>query len=103
MYCHRALNLLVRSVAVRGWKMSDLKPQAKLKIQNRFGFHKVDDKGALKMTTIRKKVRELATLIEEHCPNSSEKDTAFTQLQFVMMSANSAIVQEYPLDPKDFE
>lgn len=72
-------------------------------INSRFGFHKPDADGVLKMTAIRKKVRELAMMIEDLCPVSREKATAFTQLQFVMMSANSAIVQSYPLDPKDFE
>lgn len=72
-------------------------------ICSRFGFHKPDAEGVAKMTTIRKKVRELALLIEDLCPNSREKATAQTQLSFVMMAANSAIVQQYPLDEKDFE
>jgi len=72
-------------------------------INSRFGFHKPDAEGVTKMTTIRKKVRELAMLIEATCPVSKEKATALTQLSFVMMAANSAIVQQYPLDPKDFE
>lgn len=71
-------------------------------INSRFGFHKPDAEGVQKMTTIRKKVRELAFLIEESCPHSKEKATALTQLSFVMMLANSAIVQQYPLDPNDF-
>ena len=72
-------------------------------INSRFGFHKPDAEGVQKMTTIRKKIRELAKLIEETCPDSREKATAFTQLSFVMMSANSAIVQQYPIDESDFE
>lgn len=72
-------------------------------INSRFGFHKPDAEGALRMTTIRKKVRELALLIEDLAPHSREKQTALTQLSFVMMAANSAIVQSYPLDPADFE
>jgi hypothetical protein len=71
-------------------------------IYSRFGFHKPDADGVQKMTTVRKKVRELAMLIDELCPNTREKATALTQLGFVMMSANSAIVQQYPLDPADF-
>lgn len=71
-------------------------------INSRFGFHKPDAKQIEDMSTIRKKVRELAFLIQELCPESREKSTAFTQLQFVMMSANSAIVQQAPLDEKDF-
>lgn len=72
-------------------------------INSRFGFHKPDAEGVAKMTTIRKKVRELAMLIEDTCPHSKEKATALTQLSFVMMSANSAIVQQYPIDESDFE
>ena len=71
-------------------------------INSRFGFHRPDAEGVAKMTTIRKKVRELALLIESICPHSKEKATALTQLSFVMMAANSAIVQQYPLDPADF-
>ncbi len=72
-------------------------------INSRFGFHKPDAEGVAQMTTIRKKVRELAILIQDTCPESREKATAFTQLSFVMMAANSAIVQQYPIDPSDFE
>lgn len=72
-------------------------------INSRFGFHKPDAEGVQKMTTVRKKVRELALLISELCPDSREKATALTQLGFTMMSATSAIVQAYPLDEKDFD
>lgn len=71
-------------------------------INSRFGFHKADPESVRKMTVIRKKVRELAFLIHDYCPESREKATAFTQLSFVMMSANSAIVQQCPLDEADF-
>jgi hypothetical protein len=72
-------------------------------INSRFGFHKPDAEGVSKMTSIRKKIRELAHLIQATCPESREKATALTQLSFVMMAANSAIVQQYPIDEKDFE
>ena len=77
--------------------------KAMAEIASRFGFHKPDEDGVKRMTMIRKKVRELALLIERECPDVREKATALTQLSFVMMAANSAIVQAYPLDPKDFE
>jgi len=70
-------------------------------ILSRFAFHSPDATGKSNMTTIRKKVRELAFLIGDLCPESREKATALTQLSFVMMSANSAIVQQYPVDPTD--
>lgn len=70
-------------------------------IISRFSFHKPDAEGVAKMKEIRKKVRELAYQVETLCPESREKQTALTQLSFVMMSANSAIVQQYPVDPND--
>lgn len=70
-------------------------------IRSRFSFHKPDETGVANMRTIRRKVRELAQAIDDLCPESREKATALTQLSFVMMSANSAIVQQYPLDEND--
>lgn len=70
-------------------------------ILSRFSFHKPDAEGVTKMRDIRRKVRELAMLIDAHCPESREKATAFTQLATVMMHANSAIVQQYPVDEND--
>lgn len=72
-------------------------------INSRFCFHKADGVSIIKMSAIRKKVRELAFLIEDTVPESREKATALTQLSFVMMSANSAIVQQCPIDESDFE
>jgi hypothetical protein len=72
-------------------------------IKSRFSFHKPDAHGIDRMREIRAKVRELADLIDVLCPVSPERSTAFTQLAFVMMSANSAIVQEYPVDPAELE
>lgn len=53
------------------------------------------------MRSILSQVRQLAEVIDVLCPESREKATAFTQLQFVMMSANSAIVQSYPMDDEE--
>lgn len=70
-------------------------------IVSRFSFHKPDEEGQAKMRTIRRQVRVLAQAIDSLCPESREKATALTQLSFVMMSANSAIVQQYPVDEND--
>lgn len=67
----------------------------------RFSFHKPDAEGVAKMRAIRRKVRELADLIDRQCPDSTEKHIAFSHLQTVMMHANSSIVQQYPLDEND--
>lgn len=84
-------------------KMAKTEIEKKIEINSRFGFHKADGVSINKMSTIRKKVRELASLIEDTVPESREKATALTQLSFVMMSANSAIVQQCPIDESDFE
>jgi hypothetical protein len=72
-----------------------------MQILNRFSFHKPDEAGRDKMRLIRKEVRRLAFMIEMLCPESREKATALTQLATVMMHANSAIVQTYPIDEAD--
>ena len=43
----------------------------------------------------------MAYLIQDFCPESREKATALTQLSFVMMSANSAIVQVDPINTNE--
>lgn len=78
-----------------------MKPSSEQKpseIASRFTSHLPTPDVIEKMATIRRKVRELAFLIEEECPESREKNTALTQLSFVMMSANSAIVQQCPIN-----
>lgn len=67
-------------------------------IISRFTNHIPDSDTIKKMADLRKKVRELAFHIEMNCPESREKATALTQLSFVMMSANSAIVQCCPVN-----
>ena len=71
-------------------------------VLSRFCFHIPTEEGKEKMSDIRKKVRELALLITGHCPESREKATALTNLQTVMMNANSAIVQAFPPAQSDF-
>jgi hypothetical protein len=70
-------------------------------VDPRFASHTVDLEGVTKMRLVRKKVRELANLIDKSCPDSKEKATALTQLTFVMFSANSAISSTYPVDPAE--
>jgi len=82
-------------------KKMDPLTEAMREVLSRFAFHKPDAEGVEKMAAIRKQVRMLAMEIQRLCPESLEKATALTQLSFVMMSANSAIVQQYPLDPSE--
>lgn len=67
----------------------------------RFAFHRPDGIGVGNMREIRRAVRALAREIDARCPESREKASALTQLQTVMMHANSAIVQQYPIDQDD--
>lgn len=70
-------------------------------IISRFTNH-IPDQGTIdKMANIRRTVRQLAFQIEAECPDCREKQTALTQLSFVMMSANSAIVQVCPVNEKE--
>lgn len=48
------------------------KDKAMAEIASRFGFHKPDEDGVKRMTMIRKKVRELALVIERECPDVRE-------------------------------
>jgi hypothetical protein len=67
-------------------------------LNSRFTNHIPDAETIREMAEIRRSVRALAFKIEELCPDSKEKATALTQLSFVMMSANSAIVQRCPVN-----
>lgn len=81
-----------------GAQMTDTKFQ---EVMKRFTFRKPDAEGVSAMRAIRREVRSLAGAIETMCPESREKATALTQLATVMMHANSAIVQQYPVDEND--
>lgn len=70
-------------------------------IISRFAFHMPDLAGRLAMSEVRVHVRTLALAIHRLCPESREKSTALTNLATVMMNANSAIVQQYPIDESD--
>lgn len=73
----------------------------KTELQSRFSGHVPNETCIQKMRELRAAIRSLASHIEAECPEGREKATAFTHLQSVMMFANSAIVQGYPVDPKE--
>lgn len=75
----------------------------KLETLSRFSFHKPDAEGVAKMRSVRIKVRALANEIDTLCPEGREKSTALTNLATVMTNANSAIVQQYPIDQTDLD
>lgn len=63
-----------------------------VEITERFGpYRKPTEVTIPKYKAIQEKSLELAILIEELCPESIQKSSAFTQLEMVKMFANAAI------------
>jgi len=60
-------------------------------IENNFMYHTPKEGQPEKYTAIREKAKELAYLIDEHCPNSREKSLAVTNLEQSVMWANASI------------
>lgn len=89
------------SEAVKGGSEARVWTEYHQKALSKFSFHKPDEAGVEKMRAIRRKVRELAYLMVDTVPKCQERDTAMQALATVMMNANSAIVQEYPIDERD--
>lgn len=66
-------------------------------IQNIFTYHAPFGNQAVKYVDIREKAKELALLIQSHCPESREKSLALTKVQEVVMWANASIaINEKP-------
>jgi hypothetical protein len=62
-------------------------------IENNFRYHAPKEGQPEKYQAIREKVKELAYLIDELCPNSREKSLAFTNLEQSVMWANASIAR----------
>ncbi len=60
-------------------------------VNNVFSYHKPFGNQPERYQALRDKAKELATLIEESCPNSREKSVAITNLQQSVMWANASI------------
>lgn len=95
------LGFMKRIKIINGYRMQEHKKEQE--IISRFTNHIPDVETLEKMKDIRGHVRALARVIESLCPESREKATALTQLSFVMMSANSAIVQCCPVNEDDLQ
>jgi hypothetical protein len=66
-------------------------------LANRFTYHPpVDHDQAEKYVTIRSHAHGLATLINEHAPDSREKSLAITSLEEAVFWANAAIARHEP-------
>ncbi len=59
----------------------------------RFRYHRPNDDQVARMQGIRDACLDLATLIDQSCPDSREKADALTHLEYVMYQANAAIVR----------
>lgn len=62
-------------------------------IEKRFTYHAPKEGQPEKYTAIRDKAKELATMINELCPESREKSLAVTELESSVMWANAAIAR----------
>ena len=60
-------------------------------IDNVFSYHAPFGDQPQRYVELREKARELAQLIDNHCPDSREKSLAFTKLQESIMFANASI------------
>lgn len=60
-------------------------------LDNIFTYHVLKDDQPVRYIELRNKAKELAELINMNCPESREKDLAFTNLQQCSMWANASI------------
>jgi hypothetical protein len=62
-------------------------------LDSRFTYHAPKTGQDAKYRVIRETARNLASLINEDCPESREKSLAFTHLEETVMWANAAIAR----------
>lgn len=62
-------------------------------IADRYTYHPPTDEQVKIYTSLRTRVKELAFLIEEVCPDSEEKAAAFASLDLTLMNANASIAR----------
>lgn len=60
-------------------------------IENTFTYHAPNEEQQKRYVELRNKAKELAYMIQSHCPDSREKSIALTKLQETIMMANAAI------------
>ena len=68
-------------------------PFTQEELDTRFTYHAPKAGQSEKYTKIRDKAAELATLINELCPESREKSLSVTKLEEVSMWANASIAR----------
>jgi len=62
-----------------------------MNIENTFTYHAPNEEQQKRYVELRNKAKELAYMIQSHCPDSREKSIALTKLQETIMMANAAI------------
>ena len=62
-------------------------------LDNVYSYHVPKNGQTVKYVTIREKAKELASLIEEYCPDSRERSLAFTKTEEAVMWANASIAR----------
>ena len=60
-------------------------------IESTFTYHAPNEEQQKRYVELRNKAKELAYMIQSHCPDSREKSIALTKLQETIMMANAAI------------
>jgi hypothetical protein len=65
----------------------------KVDIENRFTYHAPKEGQPQKYQAIRDKAKELAILIDEHCPQSREQSLSLTKVEEAVMWANASIAR----------
>lgn len=63
-------------------------------LENRFTYHKPDDKKAGRHEHARAACYETACVVDALCPDGREKSLAITKLEEVLFWANAAIARE---------
>nr|WP_283778130.1 hypothetical protein [Lysinibacillus sp. D4A1_S13] len=73
--------------------MPEQKKSINPQFENSFMYHAPKEGQPEKYEVIREKMKELAYLIDDLCPNSREKSVAMTNLETAMFWANASIAR----------
>lgn len=74
---------------MKDYTLNDMKDQ----IENNFMYHSPIDNQPQRYEALRAKAKELAHMINSHCPPSREKSLAITKLEDAVMWANASIAR----------
>lgn len=74
--------------------MSNIPPEVKADLENRFRHHPPTGEKVDKHYQLREKSLELAELIAELCPESRERSLSFTNLEQALFWANASIARQ---------